>query len=318
MMTIRKRALHLTMLCAILLITACGGGDTSNKQGTGDNPPIQDDMHPVKAIDRGEIIQTSNNSLLITTFVDKGADSYVDAISFQINDQTELLSKNEEVVTLDQLTVGAQVEAWHTGVVAESYPAQATAVKIVLLDDENSVDTTINRAEAIRIALNAQTEVNGPWAVKQAKLDEGNEFWLVEIVDFQYMDQPVTVRIDSKSGEIVPIVAAENDVFRLYSPQAHEELGPTFTVEGEARVFEAAFSWVLEDGHNILAEGHEMTNAGAPEWGKFKFDVSFEHATQPNMMLILYVSSAKDGSSEHQLIIPLKVPETLIKYSADQ
>jgi len=318
MMTIRKRALHLTILCAILLIAACGGGDTNNKQGTGNKSPIQDDVQAVKAIERGEIIQSSNNSLLVTTFVDKGVDSFVDAISFRIDDQTELLSKSGEVVTLDKMTIGAQVEAWHTGIVAESYPAQATAVKIALLDDENSVDATVNRAEAIRIALNVQTEVNGPWAVKQAKLDEGNEFWLVEIVNFQYIDQPVTVRINPKSGEIVPIVVVENDAFRLYSPRADEELGPTFTVEGEARVFEAAFSWVLEDGHNLLAEGHEMTDAGAPEWGRFKFDVSFEHASQPNMMLILYVSSAKDGSAEHQLVIPLKVPESLIKYSADE
>lgn len=302
------------MLCAILLIAACGRGDTNNKQGTDNQPPIQNDVQAVKAIDRGEIIQSSNNSLLITTFVDKGLESYVVAISFRIDDQTELLSKSGEVVTLDKMTIGAQVEAWHTGIVAESYPGQATAVKILLLDDENAVDATVNRAEAIRIALNAQTEVNGPWAVKQAKLDEGNEFWLVEIVNFQYIDQPVTVRINPKSGEIVPIVVVENDAFRLYTPRADEKLGPTFTVEGESRVFEAAFSWVLEDGHNLLAEGHEMTDVGAPEWGRFKFDVSFEHASQPNMMLILYVSSAKDGSAEHQLVIPLKVPESLMNY----
>lgn len=317
-MTIRKKLLHLTLLCALLLLAACGEGDSNNEQGVGNQPIIQDDVQAVKAIDRGEIIQSSNNSLLITTYVDKGSESYVDAISFRVDDHTELLNKNGEVVTLIEMTVGSQVEAWHTGVVAESYPAQATAVKIVLLDDVNAVEAAIDRAEAIRITLDAQTEVNGPWAIKQAKLDEDNNFWLVEIVNFQYIDQPVTVRVSAKKGDIVPNVVMENEVFRLYSPQADEELGPTFTVEGEARVFEAAFSWVLEDGHNLLAEGHEMTDAGAPEWGKFRFDVNFEYATQPHMMLILYVSSAKDGSMEHQLIIPLKVPESLIKYSADQ
>ena len=317
MMKIRKSFLHLMMLCAILLITACGG-DMSNQNGTG-NEPSMDDVQAMKAIERGEIILNNNNSLLITTFIDKGEDSYIDAISFRIDEQTELLSKNGEVVSLDKMTVGSQVEAWHTGTVAESYPTQATAVKIVLLDEENAVDVTVKRAEAIRIALDAQTELNGPWAVKQAKLDESNEFWLVEIINFQYIDQPITVRINATSGEIVPaVVGLENDAFRVFSPIADEEVDSTFNVEGEARVFEAAFSWVLEDGHNVLAEGHEMTDAGAPEWGSFNFDVNFEYATQPHMMLILYVSSAKDGSPEHQLIIPLKVPENLIKYSADQ
>lgn len=317
-MTIKKSVLHLTMLCVILILTACGGENSNNKQDTDNQPPIQNDVQQVKAFDRGEIIQSSNDSLLITTYIDNGDESYVDAISFRIDDQTELLTKSGDVLTLNQLTVGAQVEAWHTGVVAESYPAQATAVKIVLLADDNALGIEINRAEAVRITLDVQTEVNGPWAVKQAKLDENNEFWLVEIVNFQYIDQPVTVRVNAQTGEIVPNVAMENEAFRIFSPISEEEIGPTFTVEGEARVFEAAFSWVLEDGHNILAEGHEMTDAGAPEWGKFKFDVNFEYATQPHMMLILYVSSANDGSPEHQLIIPLKVPENLIKYSADQ
>jgi len=312
MMTIRKSILHLTMLCAILLLAACGGEDISNNQGTGNQPPIEDDVQAVKAIDKGEIVQINNNVLLITTFADKGDDSYVEAISFQVDEETELLNTSGEVVALDNLTVGTQVEAWHTGTVAESYPSKATAAKIVLLDDEKTDDTTINRSEAIRITLDAQTEVNGPWAVKQAKLDEGNAFWLVEIVNFQYIDQPVTVRINAKTGEIVPNIVLENDAFRVYSPRADEEVGNTFTVEGEARVFEAAFSWELEDGHNILAEGHEITDAGAPEWGKFKFDISFEHASQPNMMLILFVNSAKDGSREHQLVIPLKIPESLV------
>src|SRR6476469_10152800 len=40
-----------------------------------------------------------------------------------------------------------------------------------------------------------------------------------------------------------------------------------YQVTGKAQVFEAAFSWVVEDGHNELASGHEMTDAGAPAWG---------------------------------------------------
>lgn len=111
---------------------------------------------------------------------------------------------------------------------------------------------------------------------------------------------------------------AENDAFRVYTPRPDEELGPVFPVEGEARVFEAAFSWHLEDGHTILDEGHVTAEEGAPGWGRFQFEVSYKHASQPNMMLVLYVHSAKDGSIEKQLIIPLKVPKELIKYSTDK
>ena len=80
----------------------------------------------------------------------------------------------------------------------------------------------------------------------------------------------------------------------------------TFHISGKAQIFEASFSWVVEDGHNELAQGHEMTDAGAPEWGKFSFDVTVDKEQENSTLtLILYEASAKDGSRQHQLPIPL-------------
>ncbi len=60
-----------------------------------------------------------------------------------------------------------------------------------------------------------------------------------------------------------------------------------------------------------------MAEEGAPAWGRFHFDVSYEKASQPNMMLILYIHSAKDGGAGHELIVPLKVPEERINYTVE-
>lgn len=38
-----------------------------------------------------------------------------------------------------------------------------------------------------------------------------------------------------------------------------------FMIKGKGQIFEASFSWVVEDGHQELKKGHEMTDAGAPE-----------------------------------------------------
>ncbi len=80
----------------------------------------------------------------------------------------------------------------------------------------------------------------------------------------------------------------------------------SFEVSGKARVFEAAFSWVIEDGHQELKTGHEMTDAGAPAWGAFRFRFRATKA-RPNstLTLILFEASAKDGSRQHELPIPL-------------
>jgi len=79
-----------------------------------------------------------------------------------------------------------------------------------------------------------------------------------------------------------------------------------FRVKGEAQIFEANFSWIVEDGHSELKSGFEQTDAGAPAWGKFDF--SFEVSKfnkNSTLTLILFEASAEDGSPQHQLPIPL-------------
>lgn len=79
-----------------------------------------------------------------------------------------------------------------------------------------------------------------------------------------------------------------------------------FLVKGKGQIFEASFSWVVEDGHEELKQGFEMTDAGAPEWGNFKFSIDVPKK-RPNstLHLILFELSAKDGSRQYELPIPL-------------
>lgn len=82
--------------------------------------------------------------------------------------------------------------------------------------------------------------------------------------------------------------------------------GDTFRVKGEGQIFEASFSWIVEDGHNELKEGHEMTDAGAPEWGKFDFTLDVaKNKENSTLTLILFEISANDGSRQHELPILL-------------
>ncbi|MEO6488548.1 MAG: Gmad2 immunoglobulin-like domain-containing protein, partial [Ferruginibacter sp.] len=71
--------------------------------------------------------------------------------------------------------------------------------------------------------------------------------------------------------------------------------------------FEAAFSWVVEDGHEELKKGFHMTDAGAPAWGKFDFTIDVQKKRENSTLtLILFESSAKDGSRQYELPIVLK------------
>ncbi|MGV3632334.1 MAG: Gmad2 immunoglobulin-like domain-containing protein [Bacteroidota bacterium] len=82
--------------------------------------------------------------------------------------------------------------------------------------------------------------------------------------------------------------------------------GDSFRVRGQAQVFEAAFSWVVEDGHNQVQKGFEMTDAGAPEWGNFDFKVTVSKKRPDSALtLVLFEASAMDGSPQHELSVVL-------------
>jgi len=79
-----------------------------------------------------------------------------------------------------------------------------------------------------------------------------------------------------------------------------------FLIRGKGQIFEASFSWVVEDGHDEIKEGFQMTDAGAPEWGNFSFTIDVPKARENSTLtLILFESSPKDGSRQHELPVVL-------------
>ena len=79
-----------------------------------------------------------------------------------------------------------------------------------------------------------------------------------------------------------------------------------YRIRGQGQIFEASFNWVLEDGHNELQKGYQMTDAGAPEWGNFDFTLEASKKEEnTTLTLILFETSAKDGSRQYELPIAL-------------
>ena len=100
--------------------------------------------------------------------------------------------------------------------------------------------------------------------------------------------------------------------FKTYANKRFKEViaekmgNDSFLIHGKAQIFEASFSWVLEDGHDELKKGFETTDAGAPEWGKFKFIVHAQKKrVNSTLLLVLFESSPMDGSRQHELLITL-------------
>lgn len=114
-----------------------------------------------------------------------------------------------------------------------------------------------------------------------------------------------TVQLKKKpASSNTTVMKYSNERFRNVTVEKVD--GDTFRVKGEGQIFEASFSWIVEDGHNELKEGHEMTDAGAPEWGKFDFTLDVaKNRKNSTLTLILFETSANDGSRQHELLITI-------------
>ncbi len=79
-----------------------------------------------------------------------------------------------------------------------------------------------------------------------------------------------------------------------------------YRIYGEAQIFEANFNWVVKNENTEIDKGYEMTEIGAPEWGKFDFTIDIpKEYFNSKLNITLYEISAKDGTSQNELTIPL-------------
>ena len=115
-----------------------------------------------------------------------------------------------------------------------------------------------------------------------------------------------------ETTNVVKAEKPENLLPRQYSNERFKEVTVEridenkFRVRGKGQIFEANFNWIIEDGHDELKKGFQMTDAGAPEWGKFDFTITVQKRRENSeLTLVLFESSAKDGSRQHELPIIL-------------
>jgi hypothetical protein len=110
-----------------------------------------------------------------------------------------------------------------------------------------------------------------------------------------------------------PLPRSQNIIVTELLPGS--ELAGSFTVKGEARVWEATVQWEIEDGHNLLDHGFVTATQGAPEWGTFEIKTEYRNPSSPNGMIILFTTSAKDGSRQDVVMIPVKFDPSTVKKS---
>ena len=120
-----------------------------------------------------------------------------------------------------------------------------------------------------------------------------------------------TATIDTSNPVFDPHVV-KPDTVDVYQNETFKEVQvkktgeTTYDVTGKARVFEAVYHYLVREGNEVMMDGYGMADAGAPEFGNFRFSIDVKkQVTKGAVYLVIFEVSAKDGSRQHELPILL-------------
>jgi hypothetical protein len=101
---------------------------------------------PPESSIRGSITEVSRSAKVVLVEEDPSHQSGLAKGEFAVTDETEILEQRGEdlvPVSFEVLRIGQMVEATYAGPVAESYPTQGVAGRIVILDRDQSNALTV-------------------------------------------------------------------------------------------------------------------------------------------------------------------------------
>lgn len=117
-------------------------------------------------------------------------------------------------------------------------------------------------------------------------------------------DKSFTESVPAGANE--PPYATESDNIKVTSPRPNEIVSLSFTISGQARVFENVVSFRVKDkSGNVLVAG--TASAAAPDTGQFgDFAKQVTVTTSsPSGTVEVYQASARDGSDQDLVSIPV-------------
>ncbi|MBM7660984.1 hypothetical protein JOC85_001756 [Bacillus mesophilus] len=134
----------------------------------------------------GYVMSVNEQIILVT---EKTEGSQPNAAVYTITEETDIVSTEGEKLSKSDLSVGTQVEVWHTGVVQESFPTQATATKILVHTDEDAQRV----AKGIHAAVQT-LDPNLTWWVKS--VEEVDSEYHVTFSELMGDTEPVVIKVD--------------------------------------------------------------------------------------------------------------------------
>ena len=113
--------------------------------------------------------------------------------------------------------------------------------------------------------------------------------------------QTVNGETRAEVEDFVPVILVEH-------PTPDEEVSSPLHVTGNANTYEATVEYELKDaGGTVIAKGFTTATSGSGTRGTFEFTVPFKVDSAQDGTLVVYETSAENGSRIHERAIPLRL-----------
>lgn len=203
-----KTVKFISLLSCFLLLFGCGtaGGNNNDNSVTGSNPgsgeeeapieePVDEEEQAVEDL-TGYIVSVSDEGqtrILVTGQHPSSAGSGTSATMYTLEESTKVEDSEGETLEAADLKVGMKVTVWNSGIVAESFPAQSGAIKVVVDAEQDE-----HEQQAVSKALE-EVETGYPWHVEEVTEQE-EQSYKVTLKNLLDDSEPVDIEVEVEEG----------------------------------------------------------------------------------------------------------------------
>ncbi len=198
-----KTIKFMSLLACFLLLFGCGTTGGNDNSSSGSNPGSDEEApneEPVDVDDQavedltGYIVSISNEGqtrILVTGQHPSSGGSGTSATMYTLEESTKVENSVGEPLEAADLMVGRKVTVWNSGIVAESFPAQSGAIKVVVDEEQDELEQ-----KAIAKALE-EVEAGYPWHVEEVT-EQGEGLYKVTLKNLLDDSEPVDIEVEVK------------------------------------------------------------------------------------------------------------------------
>ncbi|MFZ0370617.1 MAG: BsuPI-related putative proteinase inhibitor [Halobacillus sp.] len=301
----------LAILMGVMMITmaACGNeaeSETKSKEVKVEEPKAEEVEAFIQSLNMEANVETSENTADFQMSLENTSDEAL-TLGFTSSQEYEIQVTNaegESVYTFSANKMFTQEMISKDLAAGESLTAEETWTSIEEPGDYEATITFLVNSINEQPLEAEPFQLTKSFSVEAADQETGNSQEENEVPPTEpEKETPLESDKDKETNEEVKTeektVSAEEDGFRNIEVSGKDG---AYTVTGEAHVSHGEFTYLVEDGHQVLIEPETMEVGNEFEWAPFTLELSIPNEDLPDFGMVTLTLKGKSEGSEDETI----------------